>query len=406
VLALKVSALLDASPGAARRARHRMEAYAGGILFTFVLLGGLLAFLRPAGAGWGFQLQSPWFVGGLVGGFVFMAASMAGWWTFPAVRGQWISSALSRHDWIGDALSGALAVIVASPCVGPFLGAALATAFLVPPLQAALLFLAMGLGLAAPALVLAWVPAARARMPRPGAWMETVRRWMALPLFAAALWLAWVLSRLSTPAIALAVILGSLAVLAWLPRTSASLPAARRLSPLVLARVSAPLAVALLVLGSWAVPSGLLAGRAPTVALDRAPADGGTLSSLSTWAFTPTPDTVLSLGPNGPQPFTPARLERLRQSGRTIFVSIGADWCITCTANDLAVLERPEFRAQLRKKDAVWLRGDWTRQDPAISAFLKSYGAPGVPLYLVFGPQGVKQLPQLLSTEQVRQALM
>lgn len=380
VLAIKASAFLV--PGHATSARTGLLAYSAGIVLSFLLLGGVLALVRPDNAGWGFQLQSPWFVGGLTLVFLLMGSALMGWWTLPAFGVGRVSGLVSRTGAWGDFLAGVLAVVVASPCVGPFLGTALAVAFLLPASQALVLFLAMGLGLAFPALVLALVPAARACLPRPGPWMERVRLLMGVPLFLAALWLAWVFSRLTSPGLALALLLPVIALLGTY-RLRRTFKHKDRWSAL-----AAPAALALVTI----------------LVLRPSETSPTQVTSHSSDLFTPTP--ALVVGPYGAQPFTPARLEQLRAQGRTVFVSIGADWCITCKANEATVLDRPEFSRTLASRNAVWLEGDWTRQDPEIAAFLRSRNAVGVPLYLVFRPDGVRQLPQILTQEEVARALL
>lgn len=381
VLAIKASAFL--TPHHTTSARKSLLVYSAGIVLSFLILGGVLALVRPDNAGWGFQLQSPWFVGTLALVFLVMGSSLMGWWSLPALRAGRILGLVSRPGAWGDFFAGVLAVVVASPCVGPFLGTALAVAFLLPPSHALVMFFAMGLGLAFPALALALVPAARALLPRPGPWMEKVRIFMGVPLFLAALWLAWVFSRLTTPVLALFLFLPVIVGVGVyrLLRPSHGTPRwAAMAAPAVLALVAV-----------WALYP----------AENALPVQVATLSSGQ---FTPTPSTVV--GPYGAQPFSPARLEQLRAQGRTVFVSIGADWCITCKANEATVLDRPEFSQTLALRNAVWLEGDWTRQDPEIAAFLRSRNAVGVPLYLVFRHDGVRQLPQILTQEEVARALM
>ena len=384
VLAIKASSLLDLR--SSRAGRAGLLSYSLGVVLSFALLGLLLVVFRPEGGSWGFQMQSPWFVATLVVVFMLMGASLVGWWSLPSASSGAVSSWVSRPGSLGDFFAGFLAVVVASPCVGPLMGSALAVAFLLPPASALLLFLAMGLGLAFPALFLALVPRAAALLPRPGAWMEHVRMVLGIPLFLAALWLAWVLSRLLSPQIALAVLLLPLAILAthrlWRARRTSSLPAWRALA--------APAALAVLSVALLRPSADPVEAAVPTIA--------------STSSFTPTP--VQAIGPYGAQPFSPARLEQLRYQGKTVFVSIGADWCITCKANEVAVLDRPEFSRTLASRNVVWLSGDWTKEDPEIAAFLRARKVVGVPLYLVFRPDGVRQLPQVLTQEEVAKALI
>jgi len=380
VLAIKAAAFL--TPKHSQQARRGLLFYSLGVLLSFVILGGVLAWVRPSDAGWGFQLQSSWFVGVLTVVFLLMGAALMDWVRLPSFASGRISALVSMRGLSGDFFAGVLAVIVASPCVGPFLGSALAVAFLVPPAQALLIFIAMGVGLAFPALLLAAFPRTASFLPKPGAWMETFKKVLSLPLLLAALWLAWVLSRLTSNGVAASVV-AAVCLFLFFIRVMAGNSQRR---PLMMGAAAAAVSlVAVLV-------------AAPFRADEKTPV------MLSSDAFTP-PPTVM-VGPYGSQPFTPDRLEVLRSQGRIVFVSIGADWCITCKANEATVLSKPEFTKALASKNAVWLVGDWTRKNPQIAAFLKSRNAVGVPLYLVFRPDGVRQLPQILTQEEIAKALI
>jgi thiol:disulfide interchange protein DsbD len=329
--------------------------------------------LRGAGEamGWGFQLQQPAVVGLLaflmfaiglsLSGVVHFGAGMAG-------VGQHLAS---KSGPAGDFFTGVLAVVVASPCTAPFMGAALGYAFTAPIALALLVFLALGLGLALPFLLIGFVPALASRLPRPGAWMDTLKTWLAFPMYLTAVWLAWVFGK-QRGIDALALLLVGLLLLAiglwWFERQRY----ADGLLKKELAWLFLALALATLV-GALRLPN----------------------------------STTATASTQGSVPYSAAKLAELRAAGRPVFVDMTADWCITCKVNEKAVLNTDAFRKLLADTNTVYMIGDWTNQDPDISAFLDQYHSPGVPLYVVFpanGGPGVK-LPQLLSDRIVRDAL-
>jgi len=358
ILSLKALSLARAG-GEEREARREALAYAAGVVLVCVALGAILLAVRAGGAavGWAFQLQDPrvtLFLLLLVGG---IALNLAGLFELPSIG----AGALSGRGGVGGAFwTGALAAFVATPCTGPFMGAALGAALVLPPAAAIAVFAGLGLGLALPFLLLGFVPALRRRLPKPGKWMVRLRHILAVPMALTALWLGWLLQRQAGNG-ALLVGLAALAIVAAL-----LFWAGRRHGWLPFAPVAAATAAALLV-----VPSAL----APATA---AP------------------------GLLGAEPFSEARLEALRASGRPVFVYFTADWCLTCKVNEKAVLERSDVaRAFGRGKVAV-LVGDWTRGNAEIGRFLEKQGRSGVPLYLWYAPgKQAEVLPQILTPGRV-----
>lgn len=361
VLSIKVMSLTAAHANRGRVIAHGL-AYALGVVLSFLAIAVVLIALRGAGlaVGWGFQLQSPGFVTALAYLFFVMALGFAGQlpWRFGLGR-------LGRGGHPGNGLSaslftGVLATAGASPCTAPFMGTALGVALTQTTPVALGIFAALGLGMALPFLVLTWLPRLLDRLPAPGPWMETVRQALAFPLYGTALWLLWVLGHQTDLDRVLVVALGMLvvALALWL--------AARRPRP---ARIAA---VAVLLVG-LALPVFWVPERPQ----DRA------------W-----------------EPFSQARLEQLRADGAPVFVNLTADWCITCLANERLALSSPRFRAALERGGIRYLKGDWTRYDPEITALLRSHGRSGVPLYLLFRPhQEAQILPQLLTETLVLAAL-
>jgi thiol:disulfide interchange protein DsbD len=299
-----------------------------------------------------------------------VALSMSGVVQFGASLGNTGSTLASRSGPAGDFFTGVLAVVVASPCTAPFMGTALAYALVAPIASAICVFLALGVGLALPFLAVGFVPALSRWLPRPGRWMETLKEVLAFPMYLTAVWLAWVLAnQRGADAVGLLLVAAVLLsmTLWWFERSRNRGVLSRAL-------------VALLVLCT-AVPLYYLA-TLPLAAQAAGTADG-----------------VVA--------YSPEKLAELRKAGTPVFVDMTADWCVTCKANEHAVLNGDDFKALLKRTGAIYMKGDWTNEDPAISAFLQEYHSPGVPLYVVFPKHGGggQKLPTVLTFSLVEQAL-
>jgi DsbC/DsbD-like thiol-disulfide interchange protein/cytochrome c biogenesis protein CcdA len=357
ILSLKALSLARAG-GDERSARREAAAYSAGAILACLALGATLLALRSGGAavGWAFQLQDPRVILFLLLLLTAIALNLAGLFELPSLGGR-AAAGGSGAFW-----TGALAAFVATPCTGPFMGAALGAALVLPAAAALAVFGGLGLGLALPFLLLGHVPALRRRLPRPGPWMVRFRHILAVPMALTALGLAWILERQLGPgglAVGAAAAAALGLVLWWGGRRAGWL----RFVPAALA---AGLAVALLPAAS-------------------APAEARTGGSLRA------------------EPFSEARLAGLRASGRPVFVYFTADWCLTCKVNEAAVLDRDEVAAAFRDKQAAVLVGDWTRGDAAIGRFLEKQGRSGVPLYLWYAPgRPAEILPQILTVAQLR----
>jgi thiol:disulfide interchange protein DsbD len=346
--------------------------YSAGVLVSFAALGmGILA-LRSAGhaLGWGTQLQQPLLVGVLALVMLAVGLSMSGMVQFGAALGNTGAGLAGRSGPAGDFFTGVLAVVVASPCTAPFMGSALAYAFVAPTMAALLVFLALGLGLALPFLAIGFVPALGRWLPRPGRWMETLKQVLAFPMYLTAAWLAWVLAnQRGADAVGLLLVAGVLlAMTLWWYERSRFRGALSR--ALVLALV--------------------LLTVLPLVLLARIP-----------------PAASAALAADGVVAYSPEKLAALRQAGTPVFVDMTADWCVTCKANEHVVLDTEAFRAQLKRTGTVYMKGDWTDVNPTIAAFLQQYHSPGVPLYVVFPKNGGagRQLPTVLTAALVERAL-
>ncbi|WP_229707496.1 protein-disulfide reductase DsbD family protein [Bombella mellum] len=387
VLAMKLLSFAHMG-GAGWRRRWRSAAfYSVGIMGCFAILGALMMALRYGGAavGWGFQFQSTAFVVG-VGWLLFvMALNLLG--VFQITGGRLTGRAgqvAAGHGPASDLLAGLLAVIVATPCTAPFMGVAIAAALGGPVWSGLLVFLVMGLGLAAPYCVCAVVPGLARRLPRPGAWMERLKQLLAFPLLASCVWLLWVAVLQSGGGAVLlmaggAVLLGLGSWLYGLAQQRAMLGEAPRL-----VLVCRSLAVLCLLVCLVGLGKTVAAGEGDGVP---APGRGEQANSLT-------------------EPFSEERLAALRAAGRPVFVDMTASWCVTCLVNERVALDVPSVRQAFREHGVVMLRGDWTRRDERITAFLRTHGRDGVPLYLYYPPHGRERvLPQILAPSLVLEVL-
>lgn len=367
VLSIKVMGLLGHRDRGA--AAHGI-AYSVGVLLTFLALAALLVALRSGGAalGWGFQLQQPLVVVVLMYLMLVLALNLSGVFAFSG-RFSGVGQGLTARPGVrGSFATGVLAVIVASPCTAPFMGVALGYALTRPPLETLLVFAALAAGFALPMLLLSLRPGWLRLLPAPGAWMERLRQALAFPLYATAAWLLWVLDQ-QVDSTAMAAALAGAVLLAfglWWGAQDWRKPWRKRLP------------AALLLLGGLAC-AGVVAG------IDRT--DGDAPGEAGAWSE--------------------QRVNELRQQGRAVLVNFTAAWCITCKVNERVALSTPGVRAALAAPDIAYLKADWTRRDPAISAALQAHGRSGVPLYLLYpaAPGEPRVLPQLLTEGLVLQAL-
>ncbi len=405
LLALAGGALLNLMPcvfpvlslkvfGFASHAQDRRALLAGGLAYTagvvasFLALAGVLLALRAGGEqlGWGFQLQSPGFVAALAALFTLIGLNLAGVFEFGnLLPGSW-AAARARHPVVDSALTGVLAVAVASPCTAPFMGASLGLAVSLPTAQALAIFAALGLGMALPYLAASAWPALARALPRPGPWMATFKTLMAFPMFATVVWLVWVLGQ-QVGVDAVAGLLGALLAVAF-AAWAWGLPARR---PITRALWLGTSGLLLLVTLAWAWPA-LQAGTAPA-ANGAAPSQGMGTSGV--------------IEADGWQPWSAERVQAALASGRPVFVDFTAAWCVTCQFNKRTTLADAEVMADFKTKRVLLLRADWTRRDPAITQALAQLGRNGVPVYLLQAPGGAapRVLSEVLSVREVREAL-
>jgi thiol:disulfide interchange protein len=371
ILAIKV---VGFTRHAGDRRGHRVAgvAYTGGVIASFAALGGLMLALRAAGEqlGWGFQLQSPTVVAALAALFTLIGLNLAGLFQFGNFMPSRVATLQARHPAADAFLSGMLAVAVASPCTAPFMGASLGFAIGLPAVEALLVFVAIGAGMALPYLAASWVPAVARVLPRPGPWLDTFRKLMAFPMFATVAWLVWVLGQQSgiNGAGALLVLLVAVSMVAW----AFTLEGRART---VLASVS----LAVLALVAWSTGSHI----------------------------TDSPPAAAARTASGPwQPWQPGRVEQLVDADRIVFVDFTAAWCVTCQYNKQATLSRRDVMDDFAAKNIVMLEADWTRRDPAITEALARLGRNGVPVYAFYkkGRPPVV-LTEVLSPSEVKSAI-
>jgi thiol:disulfide interchange protein DsbD len=367
VLAMKAVSLAKARD----TARVEGFAFTAGVMLTFAVLALILAALRQSGTqwGWGFQLQEPVFVTVMAAIVLALGLMLSGVFTVGGGIMGVGQGLTSKGGPLGAFFTGALAVVVATPCTAPFMGTAMMYALTQPTATALAVFQALALGMAAPFLIVSVVPALARAIPKPGPWMEPFKQVLAFPMYATAAWLVWVLAQQVGPdglAAGLAVlVLTAFAGWAWGQ-----------------AQASARGTVAALV--GVAAAIGALALLPPIENASRASAPAAVAATEGRLA---------------PEPYSEARLAELRGQGRPVFVNFTAAWCITCLMNERVTLSNDGVIAAMTAANVAYLKADWTNRDAAIGAALASYGRSGVPLYLFF-PAGADKpliLPQIIT---------
>jgi len=363
ILSLKAISLAKAG-GDERKARREAVAYTLGILATCLALGALMLAIKAGGTeiGWAFQLQYPWVIALLLVLAVAITLNLAGLFELSVIS---VGQGRASQGGLGGAFwTGALAAFVATPCAGPFMATAMGAALLLPWYLALTIFAGLALGLASPFIAIAFVPALRRLMPRPGGWMDVFRKIMAVPMgltAAALLWLLW--RQLGGGGIGLGIVLAIVtSLLLWL--VGRTQRAGKGLN-------WGLASVAIVAIGAAAIAA------PPYVKSDRIVAGEGLTGT----------------------PFSETALAQARAAGKPVFLYFTADWCLTCKVNEANAIDRDEVKKAFDRAGIVTMVGDWTSSDPAITRFLEGQGRSGVPLYLYYpkGATAPRVLPQVLT---------
>ncbi len=364
VLAMKLASVVTLDASARRDVRAAFLATSAGIVAAFGLLALALVALKLAGeaVGWGLQFQQPWFLSGMALVVVAFAANLWGWFEVPLPAA--LADLGGSRKLGGSFATGVFATLLATPCSAPFVGTAVGFALAQGPLEILAIFAALGIGLAAPYLAVAAFPGAARLLPRPGPWIVHLRRVLGVALAGTAAWLVWVLA----------------GQLGWLAATTLSVALVAFAAGLFFLRRSeaargrVALAGAVLLLALFLPPK---LGYVPERAAD---------TSTVQW-----------------QRFERGAIDAAVASGKTVFVDVTADWCVTCQVNKRLVLSQAGIAAALSADGVVALRADWTRPDPRIAAYLAEFGRYGIPFNAVYGPSepGGLALPELLTADAV-----
>lgn len=369
ILSIKILGFVQGRTDDRRALRLHGLAFGAGVVTSFLALAAVLLALKATGdgAGWGFQLRYPVVVAALAALMVALALNLLGVFEI-GQRAASVGGRLDQGEGLSGAfLSGVLATVVASPCTAPFMAGALGFAVVQPAPVALAVFGALGIGMAAPYVLLSFQPALLDKLPRPGPWMVTLRQVLAFPLLATAVWLVWVFGTLrdldAAAVLLLALVVGALGAWAW---------------------------------GRW--PSGsprrsLVAGRATSL--------------LAVGAAVALAGASLAPKAEGWVAYDAAEVEALVAEGRPVFVDVTASWCLTCQVNKRTALASDAVNEAFAAHDVATVRADWTDQNPAVTAFLDRFDSAGVPLYVLF-PGGVADpvvLPVILTPGLIIDAL-
>ncbi len=375
ILSLKALSIVQTAAQSPALAQRNGFIFTTGVLISFALIAGVLLMLRAGGEviGWGFQLQSPVFVLVLAWLIFAMGLQFSGVWSFGE---SWMGigqNLTAQRSSVGAFTTGVLAVIVATPCTAPFMGTALGYALSQPAWISMAVFLSLGFGMAIPWLLISLWPGLSKLLPKPGPWMERVKQVLAFPLYATVAWLLWVLAQQVDQQSQLYAML-SLVVIAlalWFWQNT-------RFTGGTWYRAAA--ASLLLVIGLMAT---MLVKLEPAAAIAK--------TAEQSWEY-----------------YDAGALARYRAEGKPVLVNFTAAWCITCLVNEKVVLSSDEIQAELRDNAIVYMKGDWTNRDPAITQVLEQYGRSGVPLYLLFSSDPQREvivLPNILTMGIVLDAL-
>ena len=382
VLSIKAIGLVEQAKRHPAAVRTKGLVFAAGVISSMLCLAAVMLALRAGGeqVGWGFQLQSPLFVTLLVYLLLAVGLNLSG--VFEVGAGlAGVGDSLTQGDsYRASFFTGVLTTLVATPCTAPYMAFAIGAALTQPPIFALCIFAALGFGLALPYLLLSFAPWMRRLLPRPGAWMDTLKQFFAFPIYASAAWLLWVLAQ-QTSSIGLGAALAGavlIALAAWAYQKSKSSSTGGRVAALVTASFAVLLAF-------------VLPMRFADVAAASSGASAGSAHAADEW-----------------QPYDAAKVAALNAAGRPLLVNFTASWCLTCLVNERNAFADSAVQEVLRNKNVTLMKGDWTNRDAAITQALAAFGRAGVPLYVVYnsrpGSSEPVILPQLLTAAIVQGA--
>ncbi len=357
VLSLKALSLLQ------QHEKHPIQhglSYTAGVVISFISIAALMLSLRSAGEGigWGFQLQSPIIIAALSYVFFILALNLSGFFEFNISFSGAGQSLTQGHGLGASFATGVLAALVASPCTAPFMGTALAYALTQPSLIALSIFGALGLGLALPFLLISMAPNLAKILPAPGMWMQSLREFLAFPLYLTVVWLLWIINHQSNSN-----------------------------------------AVAMVMAGGVAITMGIWAWKnSPWHKIISLSLFGIALSILAS------PQLSINKSSSENLQFDESQITQAISEGHPVFVNITADWCITCLVNERNTLSSQRVETLFAKKGIVYIKGDWTKPSPTINNYLNKHNRSGVPLYVAYYKNQVTILPQILTTDAVLNA--
>ncbi|KAF0172771.1 MAG: thio:disulfide interchange protein, partial [Caulobacteraceae bacterium] len=367
---LSIKALSLAGGAHDGRAKRHGLLFLAGVMATFMTLAVALIALKSAGlaTGWGFQLQEPALIGVLALLFFAIGLNLIGAFEIGGGLQNVGAGVAAKGGDVGAFATGALAVVAATPCTAPFMAGALGWAATQPPAASLAVFAGLGLGFAAPFTALSFAPGLQKLMPKPGPWMDRAKQFLAFPMFAAAVWLVWVLSVQTgaTGTLALLSVFVAFAFAAWAWRQGMAW------------RVIAAALFIAVAAAAWRPMTSVVSASAPAKSATA-----------------------------GAEVWSAGRVSELRAANTPVFVNFTAAWCVTCKANEIVALSRPGVKQAFADRGVAYLKGDWTARDPAIAAELAAHGRSGVPLYLFYAPGAAEPvvLPQILTERIVRDAV-
>jgi thiol:disulfide interchange protein DsbD len=382
VLSIKAIGLVEQAKKHPAAVRAKGLVFAAGVISSMLSLAVVLLALRAGGEqiGWGFQLQSPLFVTLMVYLLLAVGLNLSG--VFEVGGGlAGVGDGLTQGDsYRASFFTGVLTTLVATPCTAPFMAAAVGAALTQSPIVALVIFASLGVGLSLPYLLLSFAPWTRRVLPKPGAWMETLKQVFAFPMYASAAWLLWVLAQ-QTNSLGLGAALAGailIALAAWAYQKSKFSGLGGRVTAIVTAIAALVLAI-------------FLPLRYANVAVAAGAGSAASAHDADAW-----------------QPYDAARVSEINAAGRPLLVNFTASWCLTCLVNERNAFADSAVQEIFRDKGVTLMKGDWTNRDPAITKALSSFGRAGVPLYVVYnGKPGSSEpmvLPQLLTANIVHDA--